>query len=67
MHLADVLKRTSSNDNDVSFVFPFEFSTEPISEASVDPSLTFNASIYCPLGIKRSSTLLFILPCIKFL
>ena len=30
----------------VIFVLPLEFSTEPISDASVEPNLTFKASIY---------------------
>ena len=50
----------------VSWVFPLEFSTAPISVVSVDPNLTLIAFIYWPGGTKRSSTLLFIFPAIKF-
>jgi nucleoside-diphosphate-sugar epimerase len=58
-------KRIISENKDVSG--PLEFSTEPISESSVDPNLTFKASTYSPFGISLSSRLLFIRPRIKFL
>ena len=47
--------------------FPFVFSITPTSEFSVEPILTFIASMYSPSGSSRSSTTLFILPATKFL
>ena len=52
--------------NVVSCVFPLVFSIAPISESSVDPMRIFCASIYSPLGTRRSSTLLFMRPLMKF-
>ena len=48
-------------------VFPLEFSTAPISDASVEPRRIFKASMYSPLGMSRSSNDLFIRPAMKFL
>jgi hypothetical protein len=53
--------------NAVNGVFPFVLDITPTSEFSVDPILIFIASTYSPSGSNRSSTILFILPAIKFL
>jgi len=68
IHLADELNAVPSvYVRDVSLVLPFEFSTEPISDCSVEPSLTLIAFVYSPFGKSLSSRLLFIRPAIKFL
>ena len=68
IHLAFTLSCTPFGPKrDVRGRFPLVFSITPISDFSVEPILTFIASIYSPSGKTRWSNTLFILPAMKFL